>query len=173
MDSGVGFSVSVVTSPIKSEIFRHYARPQSAHLARCVCVGRFPFGSAHPPWQLSRKDYANGLDVRLNAMVVANPIQSCLPLFRSQWHLSCNREHRRIHDRVDVGWYHRAMGFCHGARPVSPRPCRPRGLHRVRGHSCKTPTRMCFSMCPDPNCISPYSLQVPFSLMANMTSVSG
>jgi hypothetical protein len=73
-DSGVGFSVSVVTSLIKSEILRQCARPQSSHLARCVCVGHLPFGSAHSPWHLSRKDYANGLDVRLNAMVVENPV---------------------------------------------------------------------------------------------------
>ena len=72
-DNGAGFSVSVVTMIIRSEILRQCARPQSSHLACCVCVGRRLFGSAHPPWQLPRKDYANGLDVRLNATVVVNP----------------------------------------------------------------------------------------------------
>ena len=74
-DSGVGFSVSVVALLVLSETLRQCARPQPSHLVRCVCVGDLAFGSAHSPWHLPRKDYANGLDVRLNALatVVANP----------------------------------------------------------------------------------------------------
>ena len=78
-DSGVGFSVSVVTSLIKSEILRQCARAQSSHLARFLCVGHFPFGSAHTPLAVIEKILCErtGCTFECNTRREPNPTYRC------------------------------------------------------------------------------------------------
>ena len=79
-DSGVGFSVSCHLAYNIQETKQIPPRPQSSHFIRCVGVCLAPVGSAYPPWELQRKNHANGLDVSPNVMVLAT--QSNLALSR-------------------------------------------------------------------------------------------
>ena len=66
--NGVGFSVSVIVSKGLG-ILKRRARPQSPHLARCLCIGDRPLGFTHPSRQFPREVYATGLDVGSSALL--------------------------------------------------------------------------------------------------------
>ena len=168
--SGAGFSVSVVALLGTSEILRRCARPQSSHLSRCGCVSHLSFGSTHPPRQLPRQVYANGLDVGLIAMVIANSII-----------------HRCFTDRGNFLVISSTVAYTIGltwggitspwgsATVLIPLVLGFVGLGVFVGYEATLATRplVHISTYLDPNCISRRSHQVPFSLITNSTSISG